>query len=103
MKKRISLVAVCLLLVGILLTACGGNKWEGTWKATKAAYNGEEISGSDMPEITIELKKDGKTHIRIDYKMSGLGFNSCGPELDKEYRLDEKKIKFNFTIKPAVL
>lgn len=49
------------------------------------------------------LKKDGKTHIRIDYKMSGLGSNSCGPELDKEYRLDEKKIKFNFTIKPAVL
>ena len=63
MKKRISLVAVCLLLVGILLTACGGNKWEGTWKATKASYNGEEISGSDMPEITIELKKDGKCQL----------------------------------------
>ena len=57
----------------------------------------------DKAEHIDELKKDGKTHIRIDYKVSGLGSNSCGPELDKEYRLDEKKIKFNFTIKPVVL
>lgn len=55
----------------------------------------------DSAEHIDELKKDGKTHIRIDYKVSGLGSNSCGPELEKEYRVDEKKIKFSFTVKPV--
>ena len=45
-----------------------------------------------------ELKKDGKTHVRIDYKNSGLGSNSCGPELLEQYRLSEKKIHFAFTL-----
>lgn len=47
---------------------------------------------------TDELKKDGNTHIRIDYKNSGIGSNSCGPELIEEFRLKEKEISFNFTI-----
>ncbi len=51
-------------------------------------------------EHTNELVRDGKTHLRIDYKVSGLGSNSCGPQLEKQFRLDEKKINFNFTIKP---
>ena len=51
-------------------------------------------------EHTNELIKDGQTHLRIDYKVSGLGSNSCGPQLAEEYRVNEKKIKFNFTIKP---
>ena len=52
-------------------------------------------------EHTNELVKDGKTHLRIDYKVSGLGSNSCGPQLAEEYRLNEKKVNFNFTIKPV--
>ncbi|MBR5473475.1 MAG: glycoside hydrolase family 2 [Clostridia bacterium] len=47
-----------------------------------------------------ELNKDGKTHLRIDYKVSGIGSNSCGPQLAEKYRVNEKKINFNFTIKP---
>lgn len=47
---------------------------------------------------TDELKADGKTHLRIDYRVSGVGSNACGPELRKEYRLDEKTISFDFTI-----
>ena len=49
---------------------------------------------------TDELVTDGKTHLRIDYKVSGVGSNSCGPQLEEEYRLSEKKINFTFTIKP---
>ena len=49
---------------------------------------------------TDELKKDGKTHLRVDYKVSGLGSNSCGPALDKKYRLSEKEITFGFTVRP---
>lgn len=47
---------------------------------------------------TDELKKDGKIHLRIDYKVSGIGSNSCGPQLEPEYRLSDKKINWNFGI-----
>ncbi len=47
---------------------------------------------------TDELIKDGKTHLRIDYKVSGIGSASCGPDLSDKYRLTEKQIDFNFSI-----
>ena len=50
---------------------------------------------------TDELRKDGKIHLRIDYKVSGIGSNSCGPELEKKYRLDEKEIRFEFEVRPV--
>ena len=53
-------------------------------------------------EHTDELVADGKTHLRIDYKVSGIGSHSCGPSLEKEYRLDEKEVCFRFTVHPAV-
>lgn len=46
-----------------------------------------------------ELEKDKGTNIRIDYKNSGIGSNSCGPELLEKYRLAEKDIHFAFYIK----
>ena len=49
---------------------------------------------------TDELQKDGKVHLRIDYKVSGIGSNSCGPKLMEKYQLCEKKIDFSFTVKP---
>ena len=49
---------------------------------------------------TDELVADGKTHLRIDYKVSGLGSHSCGPSLEKAYRLDEKYIAFRFALRP---
>ena len=51
-------------------------------------------------EHTDELAEDGKTHLRIDYKVSGIGSNSCGPDLGQEYRLAEKEIRFAFSIRP---
>ena len=50
---------------------------------------------------TNELQKDGKIHLRVDYKVSGIGSNSCGPELQEKYRLCEKEIIFNFSIMPC--
>ena len=52
-------------------------------------------------EHTDELVTDGKTHLRIDYKVSGIGSNSCGPELEKPYRLAEKEIFFRFAMRPV--
>ncbi len=51
-------------------------------------------------EHTDELKADGNIHLRVDYKVSGIGSNSCGPELEKKYRLDEKRINFAFSVQP---
>lgn len=53
-------------------------------------------------EHTDELEADGKTHLRIDYKVSGIGSNSCGPELEQEYRLGEKEIAFAISIHPII-
>ena len=52
-------------------------------------------------EHTDELVKDGLTHVRVDYKVSGIGSNSCGPKLDPAYRLEEKAFTFRFTMEPA--
>lgn len=51
-------------------------------------------------EHTDELQADGNIHLRVDYKVSGLGSNSCGPQLEEKYRLDEKKISFAFSVQP---
>ena len=32
-----------------------------------------------QPKHTDELKEDGRNHLRIDYKYSGIGSASCGP------------------------
>ena len=46
-----------------------------------------------------ELAKDDFTVVRIDYKNSGVGSASCGPQLIEKYRLDEKVIQeFEFNI-----
>ena len=47
-----------------------------------------------------ELIPDGRTHVRIDYKNSGIGSGSCGPVLMEQYCFSEKEINFQFTMKP---
>jgi beta-galactosidase len=43
-----------------------------------------------------EIKKDGFIHLRVDYKVSGIGSNSCGPVLLEKYRFAEKHVSFEF-------
>lgn len=43
-----------------------------------------------------ELWKNNKTNVRIDYKVSGIGSNSCGPQLLEKYRLTKGKVEFSF-------
>lgn len=38
------------------------------------------------------------TILNIDYKMSGVGSNSCGPELLDQYQFNEKEIYLEFTL-----
>jgi len=47
-----------------------------------------------------ELVKSDYTVLCVDYKMSGVGSNSCGPELPERYQLKEKEFTFEFNIIP---
>ena len=46
-----------------------------------------------------ELVPQKNTTVMINYKIGGIGSNSCGPVLDKKYQLRDKKINFKFSIK----
>ncbi len=50
-------------------------------------------------ENNADLHKEATAKLYLDYKMSGVGSNSCGPELDKKYQVDEKNIVFDFEIR----
>jgi len=71
--------------------------------ATGFECNVSKYSVKELYEATHtnELVGDGKIHVRIDYKVSGIGSNSCGPKLLEKHRLDEKEIHFAFTLKPV--
>lgn len=45
-----------------------------------------------------ELETNHAVNIRIDYKVSGVGSNSNGPELLEQYRLSEKEITFGYWV-----
>ncbi len=59
------------------------------------------LYGTDMLADTAheaELHTDGRTHLRIDYRNSGIGSNSCGPALRDEYALRDREIDWSFVI-----
>lgn len=41
-----------------------------------------------------QLERSGNTVVCLDYAQNGIGSNSCGPELRKEYQLDAGKLLF---------
>lgn len=47
---------------------------------------------------TDELQEADCLYVRVDYKVSGIGSHSCGPELQDKYKLSEKTIDFNFIL-----
>ena len=61
-------------------------------------YNAHELAQAKHPE---ELVHSDKSYVRIDYKNSGLGSASCGPDLAERYRLKEKQVHFTFTLQPV--
>jgi len=48
-----------------------------------------------------ELTPLADTVVHIDYAHSGIGSNSCGPELDPAYRLDAPAFSFAFRLTPT--
>ncbi len=58
-------------------------------------YSAEQLTKANH---TNELPKPQSTYMRFDYKNSGIGSGSCGPDLQPQYRLEEKHIEFDFSI-----
>ncbi len=50
-----------------------------------------------------ELVPEKETIVCIDMKMSGIGSNSCGPELAKEYRVSDEVFNCSFKFKPSFM
>ena len=61
-----------------------------------SSYSAEELGGK---KHNFELQNDKYTNVRIDYKVSGIGSGSCGPQLMEKYQMNDKKVIFDFTIK----
>ena len=57
-----------------------------TFSMNVSPYSQDEL-GSKKHEY--DLEKSGSTILCVDYKMSGVGSNSCGPALKAQYRLNE--------------
>jgi len=66
------------------------------------SFNVSHYTSQDLTNAThpYKLKKRKETIVHIDYKMSGVGSNSCGPELLPQYRLSEKEIDFIVKFRP---
>ncbi|MEE0946890.1 MAG: glycoside hydrolase family 2 TIM barrel-domain containing protein [Acutalibacteraceae bacterium] len=70
-------------------------KAEDTFEAAVLQYS---IDCINKAEHTDELGESKATYVRIDYKSSGIGSNSCGPALMEKYRMSDKDIHLSFTI-----
>ncbi len=60
-------------------------------------YTAEEMTRAAHD---FELEPAGATVVSVDYMQSGIGSNSCGPELLPQYRLDEPEFRFAVTLRP---
>lgn len=77
----------------------GNLKFTGnSFEANVSNYDAEMLETANH---TDELKSDGYVHLRIDYKDSGMGSNSCGPWLLEKYQFGDKTIVFEFKISPV--
>ncbi len=58
-------------------------------------YTQEELTAKAH---NYELEKSPYTVVCLDYKMSGIGSNSCGPELLSKYRFEEAEFDFDIQL-----
>ena len=77
-----------------LALAAAGAK---TFAFQASEYTQEELT---RKAHNYELEKSPYTVLCLDYCQSGIGSNSCGPELREEYRLNEENFTFAIRLKP---
>lgn len=75
------------------------------YNETPISFNLSEYTAEELTNKAhnYELEKSGYTVFCVDYRQSGIGSGSCGPQLAKKYRLDDTHYSFSFHLKPEVL
>lgn len=60
------------------------------------SFNASEYTQEELEakKHHYELEKSGSTVLCLDYRMSGIGSGSCGPQLLERYRLNDDKFTF---------
>ena len=74
------------------------DKIEFTGKNFEFNVSNYSIEQTHKAEHTDEFGESTATHVRIDYKVSGVGSSSCGPDILPKYTLNEKNIDFSFDL-----
>lgn len=68
-----------------------------TFSVNISNYTQEELTNT---KHDYELTPADETIVCLDYKMSGVGSNSCGPVLLPQYQLNEESFSFHFALSP---
>lgn len=66
------------------------------------SFNASVYAQEDLERTAhhYQLQESDSTVLCIDYAMSGMGSNSCGPKLHPQYRLEEETFVFEFMLIP---
>lgn len=64
-----------------------------------SVYTQEEL---EAKAHSFELEESGSTVLCLDYKLNGIGSNSCGPEVINRYRFDDTEFSFEIQLIPFV-
>ena len=60
------------------------------------------VNELDVSKHNYELENSDKTVVNISYMQSGVGSNSCGPQLKKEARLNREAFQWKVNFYPYV-
>ena len=82
--------------VGILFEAMEGKPFS----FNAMHYTSHDLDNAKHPH---ELTKLDETIVNIDYKNSGIGSASCGPELHGLYKISERNFSFSVKFSPVIL
>lgn len=77
--------------IGLLITA------EDAFSFNASHYTPEDLTAARHAH---ELVRREETVVHLDYRMSGVGSNSCGPKLSKEYQVPCGEFRFAFRLRP---
>lgn len=73
--------------------------YEENFSFQASVYTQEELTQKPYNYL---LKPSGYTVLCLDYRQNGIGSNSCGPRLEKKYRLDQERFCFHIKLVPMV-
>jgi beta-galactosidase len=65
-----------------------------------AHFTAHQLTNTKHDYELVPLKE---TVVNIDYRHTGIGSNSCGPVLHKQWRFDDNEFTFEFRLKPAFI